>query len=126
MKFDFLKKIGEIKLNFREIILILCVLFFTVIMNYVNVNPYIKDIARKDRILQLFAVFIVSVTFIMSFRSTYDIKLEFIVNSLIVTLIFGFLTKPKNMLEKEIDVIANDIDKIRSKEHSQSKPLSKL
>ncbi len=113
----------DININFREIIMILCIIFFTIIMNYVDVSPYIKDMARKDRMIQLIAVFIVSLTFIISFRPKFEINLSIIINALIVTLLFGTLTKPKNLLEKEVENIKNEVQYIKAKHSSQSKPL---
>ena len=64
--------------------------------------------------IQLLAVFVVSLSFILSFRSTIDIKLEYIINALIITLIFGFLTKPKPMLKNFVD---HEIKVIKQKLH---------
>ncbi len=113
----------DIDINFREIILILCIIFFTIIMNYVDVSPYIKELARKDRMVQLIAVFIVSLTFIISFKPKFEINLSIIINALIVTILFGTLTKPKNLLEKEVDNIKNEVQLIKAKNSSQTKPL---
>ncbi len=113
----------DININFREIIMILCIIFFTIIMNYVDVSPYIKEAARKDRMIQLISIFIVSLTFIISFRSKFEINLSIIINALIVTLLFATLTKPKNLLEKEVQNIKNEVQFIKAKSNSQSKPL---
>ncbi len=120
-----LKKL-DIHINFREILLILCIIFFTIIMNYVDVSPYLKDIARKDRVVQLISVFIVSLTFIVSFKSKFEVNLSNIINALIVTLLFGTLTKPKNLLEKEVENIKNEVQTIKVKHTEQSDPLKVL
>ncbi len=104
----------DLSIRVREILLIFCFLLFTVLMNYVNVSPYIKEFARKNRLVQLLAIFIISLTFIMSFQSSYKIKFNYIFNSLIVTLLFSFLTKPKNEVGQELDVIDNTFQHIKN------------
>ncbi len=104
-------KIYGIEIHVKEVLLIICILFFTILMNYVDISPYIKDYARKDRIVQIIAIFVISLTFIMSFRSTYQIKLDYILNALIVTFLFTLITKPKNLVEKEIENVKKVVKK---------------
>ncbi len=108
-------KIYGVNIHFKEVIIIICILFFTVLMNYVDISPYIKYYAKRDRYVQVISIFVISLTFIMSFRSTYEIKIDYIFNALIVTLLFSFLTKPKNIVEKELNKVENKIhDKVNS------------
>jgi hypothetical protein len=109
------KKITQIKIHYKEIIIVLSILFFTSLFNYVDFSPILIKYVHQDRMIQLVAVFVVSLSFILSFRGTLDIKFEFIVNAMIITLIFGFLTKPKPKLKKfvehEIKQIKNHLHK---------------
>lgn len=98
-----IKSLLNIKIHYREICMILGILFFTSLFNYVDFSPILIHYVHKDRIIQLLAVFVVSLSFILSFRGTINIKLEYIINAMIITLIFGFLTKPKPMLKKFVD-----------------------
>lgn len=112
---SFVKKLSNIKIHYNEIVIVLSILFFTSLFNYVDFSPILIHYVHKDRLLQLIAVFVVSLSFILSFRGTIHIKLEFIINALIITLIFGFITKPKpklkKMIEEEIHQIKNHFQK---------------
>jgi hypothetical protein len=118
----YLKKIENrfrnFKLHYKEIFIVLSILFFTVLVNYVNVSPTLIDFVKEDRWAQLLSVFVVSLSLILSFRSTLEIKIEYLINALIITLIFGFLTKPKPKLtkkvEKAVKVVKDDIHKIEN------------
>ena len=109
-----IKPLSNIKIHYREIGMILGILFFTSLFNYVDFSPIIIHYVHKDRMIQMIAVFVVSLSFILSFRGTIDIKLEYIINALIITVIFGFLTKPKPKLKKFID---HEIKEIKHKLH---------
>ncbi len=99
----FIHRLSNVKIHYKEIIIVLSILFFTSLFNYVDFSPIIIHYVHQDRMIQLLAVFVVSLSFILSFRGTLHVKLEFIINALIITIIFGFLTKPKPKLKKFID-----------------------
>lgn len=115
MKFSsVLKQLSNIKIHYREIFIILGILFFTSLFNYVDFSPIIVHFVHRDRLVQLIAVFVVSLSFILSFRGTLHVKLEYMINALIITIIFGLLTKPKPKLKKFVD---HEINLLKHKLH---------
>ncbi len=102
-------KILPIKIHYKEIIIVFAILFFTIISSYVTISPYLTSFVKHDRIFQLFAVFVVSLSIILSFKSTIDIKIEYVLNALLITLIFALITKPKPKLARSIKSLENDL-----------------
>jgi hypothetical protein len=104
------------KIHYKEIILVLAILFFTILSDYVSVSPQLIYFVKEDRWMQLLAVYVVSISLILSFRSTIDIKFEYLFNAFIITLLFGIITKPKPKLaekvEKEVKKVGNKIDEL--------------
>ena len=117
---NLIQKLSNIQIHYKEIVFVLSILFFTSLFNYVDFSPILIHYVHQDRLLQLFAVFVVSLSFILSFRGTLHIKLEFIINALIITIIFGFLTKPKPKLKKFID---HEIKEIKNHLHHSSQVI---
>ena len=111
-------RLQNFQIHYKEIFIVLSILFFTVLVNYVNVSPMLIEFVKEDRWAQLLSVFVVSMSLILSFRSTLDIKLEYVINAIIITLIFGIVTKPKPKLtekvKKVISAVKNDIHKIEN------------
>jgi uncharacterized membrane protein len=111
------------KIHYKEIIIIFAILFFTILSSYVNVAPQIVYFVKEDRWIQLLAVYVVSLSLILSFKSTIDIKLEYLINALIITLLFGFITKPKPKLaekvKKEVKKIGHSIHEIDDSIHNE-------
>ena len=112
-------KILPIKIHYKEIVIVFAILFFTIISNYVTISPYITYFVKHDRYFQLFAVFVVSLSIILSFKSTIDIKIEYVINALIITFIFALITKPKPKLARGIKSLEDDLkidyEKIKDK-----------
>ncbi len=112
-------KIFPLKIHYKEIMIVFAILFFTIISNYVTISPYITYFVKHDRIFQLLAVFVVSLSIILSFKSTLDIKIEYVLNAFIITFIFALITKPKPKLARKIKSLENDLkidyEKIKDK-----------
>ena len=115
---NIIKRLSHFEIHYKEICIILSILFFTSLFNYIQVSPMITEYIHENRYAQVFSVFVVSLSLILSFKSTLDIKLEFILNALIVTFIFTFVTKPKPKLtekvKKVVKNIKNDIKDIKN------------
>ncbi len=113
-----MNRMRNFQIHYKEIFIVLSILFFTVLVNYVNVSPMLIEFVKEDRWAQLLSVFVVSMSLILSFRSTLDIKLEYVINAVIITLIFGIVTKPKPKLtekvKKVVSAVKNDIHKIEN------------
>ncbi len=112
-------KIFPIKIHYKEIMIVFAILFFTIISSYVTISPYITNFVKHDRIFQFISVFIVSLSIILSFKSTIHIKFEYLFNALIITFIFGLITKPKPKLVRSIKSLEDDLkidyEKIKDK-----------
>lgn len=102
-------KLIPFKIHYKEIMIVFAILFFTIISSYVTISPTITHFVKHDRYFQLFSVFIVSLSIILSFKSSIEIKLEYILNALIITVIFGFITKPKPELARKIKSLEDDL-----------------
>ena len=108
------------KIHYKEIIIVLAILFFTILSGYVTVSPQIVYFVKEDRWMQLLAVYVVSLSLILSFRSTMDIKIEYLLNALIITLLFGIITKPKPKLAEKVK---KEIKKVGHKLHELDNTL---
>ncbi len=112
-------KIFPIKIHYKEIMIVFAILFFTIISSYVTISPYITNFVKHDRYFQFISVFIVSLSIILSFKSTIHIKFEYLFNALIITMIFGLITKPKPKLVRSIKSLEDDVkidyEKIKDK-----------
>ncbi len=112
-------KIFPIKIHYKEIMIVFAILFFTIISSYVTISPYITNFVKHDRIFQFISVFIVSLSIILSFKSTIHIKFEYLFNALIITFIFGLITKPKPKLARKLksleDNLMIDYEKMKEK-----------
>jgi hypothetical protein len=98
------------KIEYQEIIIVLAILFFTILSDYVSIEEYIIKIVKHSRWIQLLCVFVVSLSLIMSYKGKFDITLNYILNALIITLLFSLITKPKPILEKKIKKIEKNIN----------------
>ena len=103
-------KIFNVQIQLKEIMTIMAVLFFTLIMNYVDVSPALTQYVKHNRYVQLLSVFVVSLFLIISYHSTFEISLNFVLNALIVTILFGFITKPREELTKTVEKIEDKVD----------------
>ncbi len=108
------------KIHYKEIILVLAILFFTILSGYVTVSPQLVYFVKEDRWMQLLAVYVVSLSLILSFRSTTDIKIEYLINALIITLLFGIITKPKPKLAEKVK---KEVKKVGHKIHELDNTL---
>lgn len=97
------------KIEYQEIFIVLAILFFTILSDYVSIEEYIIKIVKHSRWVQLLCVFVVSLSLIMSYRGKFTITLNYILNALIITLLFSLITKPKPVLEKKIKKIEDTI-----------------
>ncbi len=111
------------KIEYQEIFIVLAILFFTILSDYVSIEEYIIKIVKHSRWVQLLCVFVVSLSLIMSYRGKFTITLNYILNALIITLLFSLITKPKPVLEKKIkkieDTIHNKMNDIKMKNEIQ-------
>ena len=111
------------KIEYQEIFIVLAILFFTILSDYVSIEEYIIKIVKHSRWVQLLCVFVVSLSLIMSYRGKFTITLNYILNALIITLLFSLITKPKPVLEKKIKkiehTIHNKINDIKMKNEIQ-------
>jgi hypothetical protein len=111
------------KIEYQEIFIVLAILFFTILSDYVSIEEYIIKIVKHSRWVQLLCVFVVSLSLIMSYRGKFTITLNYILNALIITLLFSIITKPKPILEKKIkkieDTIHNKMNDIKMKNEIQ-------
>jgi hypothetical protein len=98
------------KIEYQEIIIVLAILFFTILSDYVSIEEYIIKVVKHSRWVQLLSVFVVSLSLIMSYKGKFDITLNYILNASIITLLFSLITKPKPIFEKKIKNIENKID----------------
>ncbi len=103
-------KLFNFQIRIKEIMTIMAVLFFTLIMNYVDVSPALTQYVKHNRYIQLLSVFVVSLFLIISYHSTFEINFNFVLNALIVTLLFAFITKPRAELTKTVEKVEDKID----------------
>ncbi len=112
-------KFFPFKIHYKEMIIVFAILFFTIISSYVTISPYLTYYVKHDRIFQLIAVFVVSLSIILSFKSTIHIKIEYLINAFIITFIFSIITKPKPELARKLKSLEDDLkidyEKIKDK-----------
>lgn len=112
-------KLIPFKIHYKEMMIVFAILFFTIISSYVTISPTITFFVKHDRIFQLISVFVVSLSIILSFKSTIHLKFEYLINAFIITVIFGFITKPKPELARKVKSLEEDLkidyEKIKNK-----------
>ena len=108
---NLIKRLSNFEIHYKEIVIILSILFFTVLFNYITVSPILTDYIHENRYAQIISVFVVSLSMILSFKSTLHIKIEDIFNALIVTFIFTFITKPKPKLTDKVEKVVKNVKK---------------
>jgi len=106
---NLIKRLENFNIHYKEIVIILSILFFTVLFNYITVSPILTDYIHHNRYAQIISVFVVSLSMILSFKSTLNIKIEHVLNALIVTFIFTFITKPKPKLTEKVKQVVKNV-----------------
>jgi len=106
---NLIKRLENFNIHYKEIVIILSILFFTVLFNYITVSPILTDYIHENRYAQIVSVFVVSLSMILSFKSTFNIKIEHVLNALIVTFIFTFITKPKPKLTEKVKQVVKNV-----------------
>ncbi len=105
-----------LKIRWKEIIYVIAIIFFTILIGFVDISPFIEKTFKHNRTFQIIAVYFMSFSILVSDVGIDNIKFHIYLNALIVTLIFIVITKPKKEILQKIE---DKVDEIKVKEEEK-------